>query len=424
MGIFKFLSVKNLDILPKGTGVYCLKKGKEILYIGKAKNIRERVKNHFQNPSWKERDFLKEVEKIGYLITDSEIEALILEAKLIKKYQPKLNILWRDDKNYFFVAKTKEDFPRIFITHQPKEKAKEYIGPFVDGKSLKIALRFLRKVFPFRSCALLPKKPCFWYQLGYCLGPCLVKNKNDLLYNHLKKLSQRNAKKIFSFFRGGGNKILKNLEKEMQKKAEKLQFEEAEIIRDQWKSLKRVIEQAKVLEEEKKNNWQKTEGYLRKFLKIKKKIERIEAYDVSNIRGKEATGSMIVFLEGKPAKNFYRRFKIKLEDKPNDLAMLKEVLMRRLNHREWPLPQIVLIDGGRGQLKIAEEVFSKRKNRIKILALAKKENKIFIAEEKKAYFLKDLPREIFNLFLQLRDEAHRFAISYHRKLREKELLKK
>lgn len=309
---FKFLAKNKISKLPRSPGVYAFKKGTKLLYIGKATNLRERIKQH--------RALLNRVKQLGYIKTDSEIEALLLEANLIKKYRPRYNVMWRDDKNYFYVGITKEEFPRVFITHQPEGKAK-YIGPFVKGKALKKALEDLRKKFPYRTCKTLPRKPCLWYHLGQCPSPCLFKSR------------------------------------------------------------------------------------------------RIEAYDISNIQGKEATGSMVTFINGRPDKNFYRRFKIKGAAKPNDVGMLKEVLSRRLRHPEWPYPDLILIDGGKAQLNAAKSL-----TKIPAMALAKKENKLYIGGREKPIPLKNLPREIFNLILQLRDEAHRFARAYHHKLRKKGLL--
>jgi excinuclease UvrABC nuclease subunit len=326
---FTFLPGNKIDRLPKTVGVYCFKNKGKISYVGKAANIRQRVKQH--------KDLLGLAEKIGYIKTDSEIEALILESKLIKRYQPKYNVAWKDDKNYFYIGISKEAFPRIFITHQTKDKNAEYIGPFVDGSSLKQALRELRKRSPYRTCKNLPTgrtvtRPCLWYHLGQCLAPCLF----------------------------------------------------ADIL------------QAK----------------------------HIEAYDVSNIQGKEATGSMVTFVDGKPDKNLYRRFKIKSVDGPNDIAMLKEVLSRRFKHREWAYPDLILIDGGKAQLNAAISLAKHHKVKAKITALAKRNNELYVENSKRPVLLKHLPRETSDLLLRLRDEAHRFAISYHHKLRIKLLIPK
>ncbi len=461
MRSFKFLSKEKIFKLPKSTGVYCFKNNKEILYIGKAVNIGERVKNHFhphtitlfgvgvKQPTYRDNLFINQVFKIGYLKTDSEIEALILEASLIKKYQPKFNIVWRDDKNYFFVVKTKDDFPRIFITHQ-LTKDVEHVGPFVDGKALKETLKVLRKVFPYRSCNKLPKRPCLWYQLIRCPAPCLLKSKlAEQIFNleqKIKKECQKNTENVMKILKGEKIQVLKDLKKEMKKSALKQDFEKSAKIRDQIINLEKVLAHSKIfesLEIEKGDNWTKIQSILQKILKVKGKISRIEAYDISNIQGKTATGSMVTFINGKPAKNFYRKFKLKMQGKPDDIAMIKEILNRRFKHLEWGLPDLILIDGGKAQFNAAQSTISNQQLVIPAVALAKKKNELYIRGKKpstraklgagpvphrnevsgagKPILLQSLPRDIFNLILQLRDEAHRFARKYHLKLREIDL---
>jgi excinuclease ABC subunit C len=456
---FKLLTKNKISKLPKSPGVYMFKDKKKILYIGKAANIRERVKNHFQQPGYKDYLFLDKIKKIGYIKTYSEIEALILEANLIKKYQPKYNVIWKDDKNYFFVGKTIEDFPRVFLTHQTKKPYPQpytlnpkYVGPFVDGKALKQTLKVLRKVFPYRTCKNLPKRPCLWYHLGRCPAPCLIKTpKENLRFptgqaklasqipgfrEKIQEDCQRNAENIFKILRGEKIQVLKTLKKEM-KGASKLEdFERAAKMRDQIESLEKVLANVKIFYELETNYvikkpwqnyhvWRRIEKKLKKILKTERGISRIEAYDVSNIQGQEATGSMVTFINGLPEKNFYRKFKIKISGKPNDIAMLKETLNRRLNHPEWGMPDLILIDGGRAQLNVACQcLIPGVKQKMKVVALAKKENKLFVEGKENPILLKSLPREIFNLILQLRDGAHRFALTYHKKLREKVLLER
>jgi len=447
---FTFLSKKKIARLSKAPGVYAFKDKGVILYIGKATNILERVKNHFQQPTFRDRLMLNQVKHIGFIKTDSEIEALILEANLIKKYQPKYNVVWRDDKNYFFVGITNEDFPRIFWTHQTKLKPKTYnlkpiyVGPFVDGKALKETLKILRKVFPYRSCRILPKRACLWYHLGRCPAPCLLKSalmkqigRNQI--STIQKESQKNVRNLMRILQGKKFQVLKNLKKEMREASKIQNFEKATKIRDQIWALERVISHAKIFNwlesttsriRRSPNSyvWKKTERELKKILKIGKKISRIEAYDVSNIQGQEATGSMVTFIKGLPDKNFYRRFKIKIAGKPNDIAMIEEVLSRRLKHLEWGLPNLILIDGGKAQLNASVKILNQHKSAksaaISVISLAKKKNELFIEGKKEPILLKSLPREIFNLILQLRDEAHRFAITYHKKLRYKDLIPK
>ena len=430
MNKFKFLNKGKITKLPKDAGVYAFKKGREILYIGKAVNIKERIKQH--------KELLGLATKVGYIETDSEIEALILEANLIKKYQPKYNIVWRDDKNYFYVGITKEDFPRVFITHQTKPTSNSkfqisnFLGPFVEGTALKRTLTYLRKVFPYYTAKKHPRGSCLWCSLKLCPGP-----------NPVKSEYQKNIKNLISVLEGSSKNVLNNLKRGINQFSALQEYEKAAKIRDKITALEKVISHARVFEGEESKfssspfaiareseietpkNWEKTHKILQKILKTEKEISRIEAYDVSNIQGKEATGSMVTFIKGFPDKNFYRRFRIKIQGKPNDVAMIKEVLSRRFKHTEWPYPDLILIDGGKPQLNIVKQQCARPGlAQIKGVALAKKENKLFIEGRKKPILLKSLPREIFNLILQLRDEAHRFAIAYHRKLRTKSLLKK
>jgi excinuclease ABC subunit C len=444
---FKFLKKGGITKLPKAIGLYAFSDGKKILYIGKAVNIKERIKQH--------KELLGLAKQLGYIETDSEIKALILEANLIKKYQPKYNIIWRDDKNYFYVGITKEDFPRVFITHQIKPTSNSkfqisnFLGPFVEGTALKRTLTYLRKVFPYYTAKKHPRGGCLWCSLKLCPGP-----------NPVKSEYQKNIKNLISVLEGSNKNVLNNLKREINRFSALQEYEKAAKIRDKITALEKVISHARVFESEIETpkNWEKTHKILQKILKTEKEISRIEAYDVSNIQGKEATGSMVTFIKGLPDKNFYRRFKIKnraskgsesknirsslpfvatrvveeegetlfaLQGKPNDVAMIKEVLSRRFKHTEWPYPDLILIDGGKPQLNIVKQQCARPDlAQIKGVALAKKENKLFIERRKKPILLKSLPREIFNLILQLRDEAHRFAIAYHRKLRTKSLLKK
>jgi excinuclease ABC subunit C len=254
-----------------------------------------------------------------------------------------------------------------------------------------------------------------------------------LLKRRVKSECQRNVKNLLRILQGKKSQVLKNLKKEMKKLSKEESFEKAIKIRDQIKSLEKVMFHTKIfdlveVQPRQIGKWRKIQKILQKILKTKEEISRIEAYDISNIQGKEATGSMVTFVDGLPSKNFYRRFKIKIAGKPDDIAMIKEVLSRRFKHLEWGLPDLILIDGGKAQLNVALQIKNekcKMKNynlKFKIISLAKKENKLFIENRKKPILLKGLPREIFNLILQLRDKAHRFAISYHKKLRKKILL--
>ncbi|MCD6429583.1 GIY-YIG nuclease family protein [bacterium] len=348
---------EKIEKLPDKPGVYIFKDENErILYIGKAKDIKKRVKQHFQKQQKWIWDFIEDIADIEILECENEREAMVLEVELIKRYQPKFNIEWKDDKNYFFVGITKENFPRIFLTHQPKHKLSttnyslptEYLGPFVKGTELKGFLAGIRKILPFRTCKNLPKKPCLYYHLGVCLAPC-------------------------------------------QNKRLKIKYQ-------------KLIETLKVL--------------LKLYLD---ENVRIEGYDISNISGSLATGSMVVFEKGKSKKSDYRKFRIKRIKGQNDVKSLREVLLRRIKHNEWKMPDLILLDGGKGQLKAAKGID------IPVLSLAKikkHSGKLYSPFSKNFALLDELPQDLKNLFLQIRDEAHRFAISYHKLRRKKSLLEK
>lgn len=406
---FSFLKKGDIKKLPKEAGVYLFKGKKTFLYIGKAGNIQERVKTHLNQPNYRDNLFLKRIKDIGYIKTSSEIEALFLESKLIKKCQPRFNIIWKDDKNYFWVAISNDEHPRVFITHQTNNKDLN-IGPFTDGQSLKKTLRFLRKAIPYYTTKKHSPAPCLWCHLQLCPGP-----------NPDIKEYKKNINNLIRILRGEKTKVLKGLKKEMKMRSRNRDFEKAATIRDQVFALEIIISHAKVLEpvKTKQDNWNQTQGFLQGLLKTKNPINRIEGYDVSNIQGKQATASMVVFTAGFPDKNQYRKFKMKISGKPNDTAMIKEVLTRRMLHNEWPFPDLILIDGGKPQLSSALKVNLKN---IKVVTLAKKKNELYIKGKKKPILLKTLPREIFNLILQIRDESHRFALAYHKKLREKGVL--
>ncbi|MEK7658481.1 MAG: GIY-YIG nuclease family protein [Patescibacteria group bacterium] len=461
---FKITLKSKLNDLPKTSGVYCFISklnpkpyALNPIYIGKAINIKARVKNHFNQPSYRDNFFMNGVEKIGYLETNSEIEALILEANLIKKYQPKFNVVWRDDKNYFYVAiaQNKLKIPYIFITHQPKNKLEiinykfkiSYIGPFVEGTALKKTLRFLRKVFPYYTSKKHPKNKCAYCHLDLCPGPELFKNPPSLKASSSAKATKdkseglreyrRNIKKLILILQGKRSAVLNSLKQEMSRYArsgvakkhavENRDFEEAGKIRDRIYALQQVMAHTHVINY-KIEGRPTSQNFGTSDVPIT--LERIECYDVSNIQGKQATGSIVVFIDGKPDKSQYRKFKIKIENTPNDIAMLKEILERRFLRKEWQYPDAILIDGGKAQLNIA--INSKLQNpsyksnpkikNIKIMAVAKGRQELFVENIKNPIPLKSLPREVYNLIKNLDDEAHRFAIAYHRKLRKKNLL--
>ncbi|OHA47841.1 MAG: hypothetical protein A2806_02240 [Candidatus Terrybacteria bacterium RIFCSPHIGHO2_01_FULL_48_17] len=435
----------NVSKAPQTPGVYFFldRKGK-ILYIGKATNLRSRLQSYFRKNAELEPVKRAMVNKIaGFRVqgTESEIEALILEAKLIKKNRPPYNVLLRDDKTYLSVGFTKEEFPRVVYVRRNTEGLETIIGPFTDAAALKKTLRLLRRIFPYAAHKGIPKH-CLWYDLGLCPIPYKLPENKDQL-STLKKRYRRNIENIQAVLRGQKTDLLKKLEKEMGETAYKEDFEKAANIRDEIYGLARIFEHKTVLEAHHtryKTRDTKLLGGLPPGLhSILPQNEpttwRIEGYDISNIQGTAATASMVVFdgtrinTNGKtnlhkyltPNKNEYRKFRIKTVVGANDVAMIKEVLMRRIRHTEWALPDIILIDGGKPQLNTALVALQGLRYRVQkkplVLALAKKHEEIYVPDKKEPIGLpQNHPFRL--LLMHVRDEAHRFARAYHHKLRE------
>ena len=430
------LKVKNkikkvLKSLPDKPGVYFFYgPRKQLLYIGKAKNLKKRVKSYFQkdqNLVSSKQIMTQNVQNIKYQNTNSEIEALILEACLIKKLHPRFNIDFRDDAFYPYIKITNEKFPQIFITRKKIKDTSRYFGPFVSAKDAKLVLQILRKIFPFRACRIMPQKPCLDYHIELCPGVCVNKKflKNNLTATEVKKIYQNNIKQITCFLKNNNKtteKILRDLKLFMQKAAENKKYELAQEFRDQMQALKNIAKHKLgaspiiIMNSSIKQDHQ-IQKELKKYLKMKKPPKRIEGYDISNIQGQFAVGSMVVFSKNdlyQPDKTQYRRFKIKTIKGISDTDMLKEVLNRRTNHNEWPKPDLILIDGGRPQLNTALKILKQKNWQMPVMALAKKEEELYFWREKNP--LKLSPRSpLLKLLQTLRDEAHRFAISYYRK---------
>ena len=444
MDKIKFIKKLNFNELPQTSGVYFFYNKSDLIYIGKAINIKNRVKNHFQQPGYRDNLYIKTVNKIGFIETNSEIEALILEANLIKKHQPKFNVVWRDDKNYFYVAvaQNEQKIPYVYITHQPNSKLlttnyslqTKYIGPFVEGTALKKTLRFLRKAFPYYTTKKHSKNKCTYCHLDLCPGPLLFENPPSPKALAGLREYKKNIKKLSLILQGKKSAVLNSLKKEMKVLAKDKKFEEAGKTRDQIFALEKIMAHTNVIEQKKESigmsdtpmtKWNATQKILQGITNQPQEIHKIECYDISNIQGNQATGSMVVFVDGAPDKSQYKKFKIKLLSTPNDIAMLKEVFERRLAHPEWEYPQVMLIDGGLAQLNVAIRAkdLNFKTRPIKVISIAKGRQELWVEARKEPIPLKDLPQEIYNLVKQLDDEAHRFAITYHKKLRKQNLLK-
>ncbi|MDD5071871.1 MAG: excinuclease ABC subunit UvrC [Patescibacteria group bacterium] len=465
--------IKKLNI-PTTPGCYqFLDKAGKIIYIGKAANLKSRVLSYWQKnadltPA--KKAMLLEVKKIKWIITESEIEALLLEANLIKKRQPKFNVVLRDDKRFVYIKiSLEEEWPRVFMTRK-LEKAGRYLGPFTSVEAVRETLKIIRKIWPYRSCARLPKKTCLYFRINKCPGVCEAKISKQEYRKIIKQIIlflEGRKKEVIKKLEVRSNKlerIIKNTKTQKHPTAPGLQGaskntneyeKELSAIKFQLLNIKKVLASANIISLGDKYEADVVE--LAKILGLPRAPKRIEGYDISNIFGQEAVGSMVVFRNGEPEKNEYRKFKIKINPGlANDVGMLKEVLERRFKHvngkippspayrtgrpfvkggkiplnppltkgGKWPLPDLIIIDGGKAQLNVASRILKKFKLDISIIAVSKGGglrsaqalDKIFFAGQKRPLEL-PLASPALHIAKRVRDEAHRFAIAYHRKLR-------
>lgn len=393
---------KNLK-LPQNPGIYFFKdiEGK-ILYIGRATSLHDRVYSYFSNDLIQTRgpllvDMVTKATIVEYSQTDSVLEAIILESNEIKKHQPYFNTKEKDNKSYNLVVISDEEFPRVIVVrerefHTLKFKIKYQFGPYPQANLLKEALRIIRKIFPFRDeKASLKHQESFYRSLG--LSP-------DTDSEDSKREYQKTIRNLVLFFEGKKKQLVKTLEKEMDEYAKALEFEKAKMIRNTLYALDHIQDISLIKEKNESNN---------------QNAFRIEAYDIAHMSGKSTVGVMIVILDGEPEKSQYRKFKIS-KDANDDTAGLREILTRRLSNPEWKLPNLIVIDGGLGQINTAKEIVKD----IPIVSVVKNDTHKpdhFLGDEKmvKAY-AKDI--------LLANSEAHRFAISYHKKVRARSFLSK
>ncbi len=536
---------QKLSQLPKKPGVYLHKDAEgAVLYVGKAINLRNRVASYFKKDGGDNRgvrieNMIAQIADLDYIITDNEIESLILENNLIKQYRPKYNVMLRDDKNYLFIKiNIKDEIPTIQYERKALDKSARYFGPYTSGLAIKDTLRLVRKIFPYCANSVVGTKPCFFYHIGKCPGVCFGKISLEEYRNFY-------IKNIIEFLEGRRIEILQNLQRQMKLWANSRRFEKAAKVRDQIFALNRVLERQKLVYPKKidqdvfsiyqdgavcvnlfmirdgkliqKENFildnarnaseqeilesflpryyldasskprqillpveingdelkpffikapklltpargdkagliklglQNAKQYLdsstdkhlleeaklmaslkelQRVLELAKLPGRIEAFDISNIQGTNPVGSMVVFDFGRAKKDQYRKFKIQSKQTPDDFAMMAEMLLRRFKRsleatQKWPLPDLILIDGGKGQLAVAVKILNQYKLNIPILGLAKRLEEIFLPGHKLPILLPE--NSIARFLLQrVRDEAHRFAITFHRKLRSRGAVK-
>ena len=545
---------QTLKLLPNLSGCYLYyDKDNTVIYVGKAKNLKRRVKSYFNSSqkSTKTIALVSKIERLEYIITDTEVEAFILEDQLIKKYKPKYNILLKDDKKYPYFLITNEDFPRILVVRKKNLNPDKghFFGPYTDIRAMYSTLDFIKKIFPLKQCKQ-PKfksRPCLYYDIGKCLAPC----QNKISSDEYKKLVYQAE----LFLTGKQGELLKQLMEQIQKYSDSEQFEKAAKLRDSYFDLQKTLEKQKVVYEstrlnediisilqdggifaivilmirggrlidkksftykveetekseffatffkeyysmlkldfpdkiisselesvgekalyeewleiiskkkvkisygktqagkkmqeladknakdvlekakiqslvELANDFNEVGAYLSEKLKLKNFPYKIECYDISHIQGTNTVASGICFINGVPKKSSYKRYKVKsTEGKPDDFQSMKEVLTRRfkrLGEEGWEKPDLIIIDGGKGQLSSVMQIVNELGiSGIDIVSLAKREEEVFLPNKSTSIML---PRGSSALFLiqRIRDEAHRFAITYHRNLRLKALKK-
>lgn len=418
----KFLEKSDLAHKP---GVYLYRDNNgDVIYVGKAIDLNNRVSSYFNNrhQTVKTNALVNEISSVETIVVESELQALILEANLIKRFLPRFNVRLTDDKDYLYIKVTKEDFPKVVTARKHDLKdAKAFFGPFPSSTVVKSTLKKLRRVFPWCSNPISSQKgkfkgkACFYYHIHLCPGACV----GQILKEDYQKIIRRFVK----FMSGDYEDLIEELGREMAVASEELEFEKAAAIKKILDGVVYVtsatgvsmfLDNPNFLEDQRVLSLEE----MQRVLGLKRLPSRIETYDISNIQGKQATGSMVVLTDGEIDKSQYRRFKIKISGKPNDYAMHAEMMRRRLKHKDWPLPQLMLIDGGRGQVRASEGELSKLGIKVAMFGIAKREEWLYPSEGE----VIKLPKRSLALRLiqKIRDEAHRFAISYHRKLRSEE----
>ncbi len=427
-------------LLPHSPGVYIMRDHTaQIIYIGKARDLKKRVASYFLKKNTSDFGEHAKVEAlrslirhIDYVPTASEREALILERKLIGRFMPTFNVMWKDGKTYPFIALTMgEDFPRLFMTRTKKRDGTLYFGPYPSVSRVRQLLKWVwrKRFFPLRPCdytfseaSPLPYekvKSCLYLHTGQCSAPCIGRIKS--------KPYRKMADKAQWFFEGNKDKIIRQMEKEMRRFSKKHEYEEAGQVRDRIEALQHMNERVTFREMsedrlEKRLVGSRAVQDLMRVLNLKKPPERIECFDISHIQGTEKVASMVSFLNGRPDKSQYRKFIIRTVQGIDDFKSMAEVVgrrYRRLKNESKPMPDLVLIDGGKGQLSAAMGALEKEGIKgLPMAALAKEKEEIFLPGFSESIRLPmDSPSLLLLRFV--RDEAHRFAITFHRKRRGK-----
>ncbi|MFA6078938.1 MAG: excinuclease ABC subunit UvrC [Candidatus Omnitrophota bacterium] len=405
----------KINALPNSPGVYMMKNASgEVLYVGKAINLRKRVSSYFRpngRLSERIRSLVSQVEDIAHIDASTEAEALIYENSLIKKFSPKYNVALKDGKSYpMLKLTTNEKFARLFITRQKKDDGAVYFGPYTSGKLLRSVVTILKRIFPLRTCAKMPKGVCLNFHIKQCLGPCESKVSEKDYASVVAELKM--------FLEGRKGELTDLLAKKMAEASARSDYEEAARIRDRIEALSSI--NSRRVSYGARNELEE----LQNVLELPGKIDVIEAFDISNIMGEEAVGSMIYFYKGRPRKSEYRKFRIRSVSGIDDYSMMRELVMRRyrrLVEEKKALPDLIVIDGGKGHLNIAlDELKKLGLENIPAIGIAKEFEHIFMKGKGDPIILPKGSKAL-HLLERVRDEAHRFAITYHKSLLSKKI---
>lgn len=430
----------KLAQLPTEPGVYFFKDAdRKIIYIGKAAVLKNRVSSYFQQSrhrDQKTRLLVADIRDLDWITVGSEVEALFLESEFIKRYRPKYNIDLKDDKHWLYVKISADEFPVVTYVRRPLDDKAHYYGPFTSTDALRRAMQFLRKVFPYVTHANWPSRGCLQFHLGLCPGP----EEGAITAVDYR----RNVRRLELYLRGEQGKLLAQIEKDMAAASKKKDFEGAAKYRDQLRDLRSLGKQM-IFGDREAFDLSRDQALvgLADRLNLKGAPRRIEAYDISHLSGTDNVASMVVFTDGVSNRDEYRRFKMNL-DGNDDFAHMREVMTRRFSEKNllaWPKPDLLLIDGGKGQLSAALSVLDEKGITIPAIGLAKREEEIIRRtesvtpsdprQERQAdgawvthtdkFEIILLPKDshVLQLLQRVRDEAHRFAVTYQSVLRGK-----
>ncbi|GIW63068.1 MAG: UvrABC system protein C [Patescibacteria group bacterium] len=425
---FKNFSLSDITQIPNSIGVYIFADDKNnYLYVGKSINLKTRITAHIKAGliDAKEAKIISNSKNIKIYETNDEFTALILESKLIKKFKPKYNSIWKDNKSYVYIKITNEIYPKIYPVRETEINSKDYvIGPLPSVKITDHILKTIRKIIPFCSQKKVSKKRCFYAKLDLC-KPCpneIEKIADPKKKQQLQNVYKRNINQIKKILSGKINEIENYFENKMRTFSKNLDYEQALEYRRKLQLIHR-LKHIKLIESytlKTNQSFKQLENFFRQELNLEN-LNRIECYDISNLGEKYTTAAMTVMEQGSINKKEYRKFKSKLT-KQNDFDNIKNIIKRRFKNN-WTKPDLIIVDGGALQIKKAQEAVTESNLSIPVIGIAKKPDRIIIIKDKKKVFRITSRKPFLFALSLLRDEAHRFAQNYHKYLRTKDFLK-